>query len=161
MDKDNAKVWFGAAPPDLTLVARARNPDWLYTYLRTFYSDPSRPYGVNNRVFPNVGMPHVLLDLQGLMACAPAADHGTVEPISGTEIPEHHDPCGTFDVVEEGRMSGEEYDETIYDLVNFLAYVAEPMKADRQRIGIYALLFLAIFFVFATLLNREYWKDVH
>ncbi|MEM1404759.1 MAG: ubiquinol-cytochrome c reductase [Pseudomonadota bacterium] len=161
MDIDNAKVWFGAAPPDLTLVARSRKPDWLYTYLRTFYSDPSRPYGVNNKVFPNVGMPHVLLDLQGLMACAPAGDHAAGEPISGTEIPDHSDPCGAFDAIEEGRMTVEEYDRTIYDLVNFLAYVAEPMKADRQRIGIYALLFLAIFFVFATLLNREYWKDVH
>ena len=160
MDKDNAKVWFGAAPPDLTLVARSRKPDWLYTYLRTFYSDPSRPYGVNNKVFPSVGMPHVLLDLQGLMACAPAGG-GELEPISGTEVPDHSDPCGAFDTVEEGRMTVEEYDRTIYDLVNFLAYVAEPMKADRQRIGIYALLFLAIFFVFATLLNREYWKDVH
>jgi ubiquinol-cytochrome c reductase cytochrome b subunit len=162
MDSDLAKVWFGAAPPDLTLVARARNPNWLYTYLRTFYADDSRPYGVNNRVFPNVGMPHALLDLQGLMACVPTAEHdGEVEPISGTAVADHTDPCGSMEVVQEGRMTIEEYDNTIYNLVNFLAYVAEPMKADRQRIGIYALIFLAIFFVFATLLNREYWKDVH
>jgi ubiquinol-cytochrome c reductase cytochrome b subunit len=162
MDSDLAKVWFGAAPPDLTLVARARNPNWLYTYLRTFYADDSRPYGVNNRVFPNVGMPHALLDLQGLMACVPTAEHdGEVEPISGTAVSDHSDPCGTMEAVQDGRMTIEEFDNTIYDLVNFLAYVAEPMKADRQRIGIYALIFLAIFFVFATLLNREYWKDVH
>jgi ubiquinol-cytochrome c reductase cytochrome b subunit len=162
MDIDRAKVWFGAAPPDLTLVARARNPNWLYTYLRTFYQDPTRPYGVNNRVFPNVGMPHALLELQGLMACAPAAAHGEVEPLSGTEMADGHaDPCGAFDVVQDGLMSIEEYDETIYDLVNFLGYVAEPIKADRQRIGVYSLLFIAVFFVFATLLNREYWKDIH
>ncbi|WOJ94969.1 ubiquinol-cytochrome c reductase [Congregibacter variabilis] len=161
MDIDRAKVWFGAAPPDLTLVARARNPNWLYTYLRTFYQDPTRPYGVNNRVFPNVGMPHALLELQGMMACAPTASHGEMDPLSGTAMSDHSDPCGTLEVVEDGRMSMDEYDETIYDLVNFLGYVAEPMKADRQRIGIYSLLFIAIFFVFATLLNREYWKDVH
>ena len=161
MDKGLAKVWFGAAPPDLTLVARARQPEWLYTYLRTFHQDDSRPYGVNNRVFDNVGMPHVLLELQGMQACSPTASSSHVEPISGTAMAEHVDPCGSLELVEEGSMSPEEFDQTIYDLVNFLAYVAEPMKADRQRIGIFALLFIAVFFVFATLLNREYWKDVH
>ena len=152
MPGERAKAWFGAEPPDLTLVARARQPEWLYTYLRNFYQDDARPYGVNNRVFPNVGMPHALLELQGMLACAPAegeADDG------------HSDSCGSLDVARPGLMTIDEYDETIYDLVNFLAYVAEPMKADRQRIGVYALLFLAVFFVFATLLNREYWKDVH
>ncbi|EED33866.1 ubiquinol-Cytochrome c reductase, cytochrome b [gamma proteobacterium NOR5-3] len=162
MNADRAKVWFGAPPPDLTLIARARTPNYLYTYLRTFYEDPTRPYGVNNRAFPNVAMPHALLDLQGLLACVPSAAHGgEMDPISGTQLSGHTDPCGAFEVVSEGRMSVEEYDKTIYDLVNFLAYSAEPMKADRQRIGIYALLFIAVFFVFATLLNREYWKDVH
>jgi len=154
MDSDNAKKWFGAAPPDLTLVARSRSPEWLYTYLRNFYQDDTRPYGVNNRVFPNVGMPHALLELQGLLACAPT-EH------AGDDMADHGDACGELVVAQEGRMSIDEFDGRIYDLVNFLAYVAEPMKADRQRIGIYALLFLAVFFVFATLLNREYWKDVH
>lgn len=154
MDKDRAKVWFGAAPPDLTLVSRARQPDWLYTYLRNFYRDDTRPYGVNNRVFANVGMPHVLLDLQGLPECA-AADHGDEQDA------EHHGDCATLEIAEAGSMNTEEFDNAIYDLVNFLAYTAEPMKADRQRIGVYSLLFIAVFFVFATLLNREYWKDVH
>ena len=86
MDSDRAKQWFGAAPPDLTLVARSRNPEWLYTFLRNFYSDDSRPYGVNNRVFENVGMPHVLLPLQGLPACAPTAGHTDVEPLSGRAV---------------------------------------------------------------------------
>ena len=153
MNGDSAKKWFGAEPPDLTLVARSRQPEWLYTYLRNFYQDRSRPYGVNNRVFPNVGMPHALLELQGLLACAPHEEEGATDG--------HGDECSELVVAEAGRMSIEEFDETIYDLVNFLGYVAEPMKADRQRIGIYALLFLAVFFVFATLLNREYWKDVH
>jgi len=157
MNGDSAKKWFGAEPPDLTLVARSRQPDWLYTYLRNFYQDSSRPYGVNNRVYPNVGMPHALLELQGLLACAPHESEGSTDAADAG----HGDECSELVVAEAGRMSIEEFDETIYDLVNFLGYVAEPMKADRQRIGVYALLFLAVFFVFATLLNREYWKDVH
>ena len=161
MDIERAKVWFGAAPPDLTLVARSRSPNWLYTYLRTFYEDRSRPYGVNNRVYENVGMPHVLLDLQGLKACVETVVDTRLEPLSGTAMAEHHDACGTMETVSEGRLSTEEYEQTIYDLVNFLAYIAEPIKADRQRIGVYVLLFIAVFYVFATLLNREYWKDVH
>ena len=161
MDVERAKVWFGAAPPDLTLVARSRSPNWLYTYLRTFYEDRSRPYGVNNRVYENVGMPHVLLDLQGLKACVETVVDTRLEPLSGTAMAEHHDACGTMETVTEGRLSTEEYEQTIYDLVNFLAYIAEPIKADRQRIGVYVLLFIAVFYVFATLLNREYWKDVH
>lgn len=147
MDKANAKVWFGATPPDLTLVSRARQPEWLYTYLRNFYADDSRPYGVNNRVFPKVGMPHVLLELQGLPSC--------VEGESGEGT------CASLDVAEAGTMSGEEFDAAVYDLVNFLAYTAEPMKLQRQSMGIYVMLFLAVFFVFGWLLSREYWKDVH
>ncbi|MFT7286382.1 MAG: ubiquinol-cytochrome c reductase cytochrome b subunit [Halieaceae bacterium] len=161
MDKDRAKVWFGAPPPDLTLISRARQPEWLYTYLKNFYRDDTRPYGVNNKVFANVGMPHVLLELQGLAECASTSEEGHVEPLSGTAVAEHQDACGKLVVAEEGLMSSDEFDETVYDLVNFLAYVAEPMRADRQRIGIYVLLFIAVFFVFATLLDREYWKDVH
>jgi len=158
------KRWFGAAPPDLTLVARARGVDWLYTYLRTFYVDDSRPWGVNNKVFPDVGMPHALLELQGLQACAMgpvAAANGGVkrDPLTGQDILE--DPCGNFTLVEEGQLSPEEFDGAVYDLVNFLAYVGEPAALDRQRIGVYVLLFIVVFFMFAWLLNREYWKDVH
>jgi ubiquinol-cytochrome c reductase cytochrome b subunit len=164
MDIRMAKVWFGAAPPDLTLVSRARQPEWLYTYLRTFYKDDSRPYGVNNKVFKDVGMPHVMLELQGMQECAmgPVAAHnGGVkrDPLTGEDILE--DPCGQFTVGEAGAMSSEEYDEAIYDLVNFLAYTADPIVEDRHRIGIYVLLFITLFFVLAWLLNREYWKDVH
>jgi ubiquinol-cytochrome c reductase cytochrome b subunit len=152
MDKANAKVWFGATPPDLTLVSRARQPEWLYTYLRTFYKDDSRPYGVNNRVFPEVGMPHVLMELQGMPECAPGATSGDASM---------DQPCASLEIAAAGAMTGEEYDAAIYDLVNFLAYTAEPMKLERQRIGIRVMLFLVIFFVFAWLLSREYWKDVH
>ena len=164
MDEANAKVWFGATPPDLTLVSRARQPEWLYTYLRTFYRDDSRPYGVNNKVFKDVGMPHAMLELQGLQECAlgpvKAANGGVKrDPLTGEDILE--EPCGSFTVSGEGSMTSEEFDAAIYDLVNFLAYTAEPIAADRQRIGIFVLLFVALFFVFAWLLNREYWKDVH
>tara|TARA_B110000503_G_scaffold13903_1_gene18925 strand:+ start:41836 stop:43875 length:2040 start_codon:yes stop_codon:yes gene_type:complete len=164
MDKGNAKKWFGASPPDLTLVSRARQPEWLYTYLRSFYKDDSRPYGVNNKVFKDVGMPHVLLELQGMQACAPGpvkAQNGGVkrDPLTGEDILK--DPCGKLEVTFAGEMTPEEFDGAVYDLVNFLAYVAEPMKTDRHRIGIYTLLFIALFTVLAWLLNREYWKDVH
>ncbi|MEM8562285.1 MAG: ubiquinol-cytochrome c reductase [Pseudomonadota bacterium] len=164
MDDSLAKVWFGATPPDLTLVSRSKQPEWLYTYLRTFYRDPARPYGVNNKVFKDVGMPHVLLELQGMQECAAgpvkAANGGVKrDPLTGEDILE--EPCGRLVVAEAGEMSPEEFDVAMYDLVNFLAYVAEPMAADRMRIGKFVLLFIAVFFVFAWLLNREYWKDVH
>ncbi len=171
MPESMAKKWFGAAPPDLTLVARARGTNWLYTYLRNFYTDDSRPYGVNNKVFKDVGMPHVLLELQGLTSCAPgpvyAANGGIKSDVlTGEEVLYGEDgkalnPCGRLEVVKEGKMTTEQYDEAMYDLVNFLAYVAEPMAEDRKRLGIYVLLFITLFFVFAYLLNREYWKDVH
>jgi ubiquinol-cytochrome c reductase cytochrome b subunit len=164
MDKGDAKKWFGAAPPDLTLVSRARQPEWLYTYLRSFYKDDTRPYGFNNKVFKDVGMPHALLELQGMQECAPGpvlAHNGGVkrDPLTGVDILEN--PCGKFEITFAGEMTPQEFDGAVYDLVNFLAYVAEPMATDRHRIGIYALLFIALFTVFAWLLNREYWKDVH
>ena len=171
MSSDDGTVWFGAAPPDLTLAARARGVDWLYTYLRSFYRDPSRPWGVNNLVFPDVGMPHALLELQGVQECAPGpskAANGGVrrDPLTGDELlydsdGEAFNACGRFRIAEPGSMDVEEFDQAVYDLVNFMSYVADPSRLDRQRIGIYALLFLALLFVFAWLLNREYWKDVH
>jgi len=151
MNKADAKVWFGATPPDLTLISRARQPEWLYTYLRAFYQDELRPYGVNNRVYPNVGMPHVLMELQGMSSCSDASG----APAAKAET------CQTLDVATTGAMSTEQFDGAMYDLVNFLAYTAEPYKTDRLRIGTYVLLFLIVFFIFAWLLNREYWKDVH
>ncbi len=164
MDEDLAKTWFGAPPPDLTLISRARQPEWVYTYLRTFYKDDSRPYGVNNKVFKDVGMPHVLLELQGMQECAMGsvkAHNGGVkrDPLTGEDILE--DPCGQFTIAEAGAMTPEEYDVAMYDLVNFLAYSADPVVVKRQSIGIYVLLFITLFFVLAWLLNREYWKDVH
>ncbi len=171
MAEAQGKQFFGAAPPDLTLVARARSPEWLYTYLRNFYVDDSRPYGVNNRVFPDVGMPHVLEELQGLQACAPGPVHdvnGGIlrDKLTGENMLFDKDgkalnPCGDYTMVREGSLTADEYDTVVYDLVNFLEYIAEPIQAKRKHLGIYVLLFIALFFVFTYLLNREYWKDVH
>ena len=157
MLKGESKNWFGAAPPDLTLVARVRGTDWLYTYLRTFYVDASRPWGVNNKAFPDVAMPHALLELQGGMidTCGKGGS-ASVDPLTGNKT------CGLVpDPSLKGSQSPEEFDQTVYDLVNFLSYSAEPMQLERQRLGLYVLLFLAFFFIPAYLLKREYWKDVH
>jgi len=145
--EEDAKNWFGANPPDLTLISRVRNPNWLYTYLRSFYTDESRPWGVNNKVFANVGMPNVMYELQGEIVC-----------INGDTDPEQ---CETAHVDGSGAMTPDEFDQTIYDLVNFLYYVGEPVRERRQEIGFYVLGFLAILFIFVFLLNREYWKKIH
>lgn len=164
MPDDAAKRWFGATPPDLTLLTRARSPEWLYTYLRSFHTDNSRPYGVNNRVFKDVGMPHVMLELQGVTECGPGpvmAPNGGVKRdiLTGEDL--LGGDCGQLNIVEPGRMTADEFDIAMKDLVSFMEYAAEPMALDRQRIGIYVLLFLAVFWVFAWLLNREYWRGIH
>lgn len=153
MPKDEAKVWFGAAPPDLTLVARSRGVDWLYTYLRTFYLDDSRPYGVNNAVFPAVGMPHVLWELQGWQS--PVIETST--DADGNE----HEIVADFELVSEGALSPPEFDRAMRDLVNFLAYIAEPVALERKAIGTKVLLFVLLMMVVFYLLKKEYWKDVH
>ena len=150
MDPELAKNWFGAAPPDLTMVARVRGTDWIYNYLKTFYVDESRPLGVNNKVFPNVGMPHVLAELQGVQVEACGADHDPEKPCEKLEV-----EAGS------GLMSAEEYDQAIYDLTNFLDYVGEPMRLERQRTGVFVLLFLVVLGCFTYLLNREFWKGIH
>ncbi|MDG2035253.1 MAG: cytochrome c1 [Pseudomonadales bacterium] len=165
MTEDYSKKVFGGAPPDLTLAARARSPEWLYTYLTSFYTDSSRPYGVNNLVFKDVGMPHVLLGLQGEQVCRPAiaiaANGGIKRDESGEPLEDSRSDCGRVVAGEaEGSLNPEEYQAAMYDLVNFMTYMAEPAAAKRERMGISVLLFIAVFFVFAFLLNREYWKDI-
>lgn len=164
MTKEKGKRWFGVQPPDLTLVARVRSPEWLYTYLRNFYRDDSRPWGVNNRVFENVAMPHVMLDLQGLLECAPGPErdsHGHIKR-DATGNPVIDEECGKLEPGDiEGSMSAEEFDRAIYDLVNFLEYLGEPAALERKRMGVFVLLFLSVLFVFTYLLNREYWKGIH
>jgi len=142
-----AKAWFGVAPPDLSVVARSRGADWLYTYLRTFYRDPKTTNGWNNAVFPNAAMPHALWMLQGERRLEVAAGaHGHVDY--------------KWSEISKGAQSVPEYDATVRDLVNFLVYVSEPHGNSRRPIGIIVLFVLAIVFVFALLLKKEYWKDV-
>ncbi len=166
MQSADAKVWFGAAPPDLTLVARVRGTDWLYGYLRSFYEDPARPFGVNNTVFPNVGMPNVLAGLQGrqIIGCKQIqlVEEGKKQYDPLTGAPLTHEACDQLTIVPNtGSLNAGQFDEKVKNLVTFLAYSANPTKLQRQRIGMYVLLYLAFFFVFAYLLKREYWKDIH
>lgn len=151
MTVKDAKEWFGAAPPDLTVVARSRagangsGADYLYTYMRSFYRDESRPTGWNNLLFPNVGMPHVLWQLQGeqrLQAAGPEEGHTLVLDKPGT-------------------MSPAEYDVAVADLVNYLVFMGEPAKTQRIQLGFVVLLFLFLFFVVALYLKQEFWKDIH
>jgi ubiquinol-cytochrome c reductase cytochrome c1 subunit len=134
------KQWFGVAPPDLSVIARVRGADWLYTYLRTFYRDDKTASGWNNAVFPNVGMPHALWTLQGERGWD-AKERKWVEISKGSQAPA-------------------EFDATVRDLVNFLVYVGEPSAASRKTIGIIVLFVLGILFIFAYLLKLNYWKDV-
>lgn len=157
MTQKDGKAWFGAAPPDLTMVTRVRGVDWVYSYLRGFYKDDSRPYGVNNTVFKDVGMPHVLVGLQGLCAVKPGhVEHGAVDPLTGEEM--HADACSAYE--QEGSLDAQGYDEVVYDLVNFLNYMGEPYQQERTRLGWKVLAFLLILLVFATLLQRELFKDL-
>jgi len=151
-DPEDAVEWFGTVPPDLSVIARARGVDWLYTYLRSFYLDPSRVTGVNNLVFPDVGMPDVLWELQGWQK--PVIT--TVKDADGTE----HKVID-LELVKPGLMSPKEFDRAVRDLVNFLDYMAEPGKHDRQALGVKVILFLLVFLVVAYLLKKEFWKDVH
>ena len=164
MQPKKSKAWFGATPPDLTLVARVRSPDWLYTYLRNFYADPSRPTGVNNRVFPNVGMPHVMMEVQGLLTCGPGPKldaYGKPERNAlGESVTDEH--CGALvEGTQAGTLDTAEFDQAIYDMVNYIEYLGEPIAEKRKSLGVYVLLFLVVLFVFCLLLNREYWKDIH
>lgn len=147
MPAGDAEQWFGVAPPDLTLVSRVRGPDWLYSFFRGFYQDDLRPLGVNNVIFDNVGMPHAMVRQGGLCK----------------EPPNVGKPDEPFceDWALEGTMDVEEFDRAMFDLTNYLVYLGEPALLERKRIGAYVLIFIAIFGVFAYLLNREYWKDIH
>ncbi len=164
MKPQQAKVWFGVVPPDLTLVSRARSPEWIYTYLRNFYKDDTRPWGVNNRVFPNVGMPHVLIGPQGLLECGagPKLNHNggpLRDEVGQLQLDEH---CGALKEGKvKGSMTAAEFDQAAFDLTNFLAYVGEPAAVERKATGKWVLGFILILFIFVYFLNREYWKDVH
>ncbi|HET9404410.1 MAG TPA: cytochrome c1 [Burkholderiales bacterium] len=159
----DAKEWFGAPPPDLSVIARSRSShagsgaDWLYTYLRGFYRDSTRPTGWNNTVYPNVGMPHMLHALQGEqvlkteVVSIPRGNKGEVEKHEVQKLV----------LAKPGTLKPAEYDRLVADLVNFLSYVGEPAKQLRTQLGIYVLMFLGVLFALAYALKKEYWKDVH
>ena len=186
MPQERAKVWFGKPPPDLTMVDRVRGTAWIYNMLKGFYVDPERPFGVNNRVFENIGMPHVLTGLQGvqhrveirpkpldlldgldaLVRKRPDDEYAKMAT-ADDDSPTAEDRLIRQSLVKfevdpgTGSMSAEEFDQAAYDIANFLHYVGDPGRLERQQIGIWVLVFLAGLFVLATLLNREYRKDVH
>lgn len=162
MPAEDAKEWFGVTPPDLTLVARVRNPDWIYTYLRAFYRDDSSPSGWNNSLFENVAMPHAMYELQGVQKLI-----GKVE--SKSNVGDAHAAEGDykivgdakFELVHPGKMSPEEFDKAMADLTGFLTYLGEPAQLQRQKIGVYSIAFLLFLMGLCYLLKKEYWRDVH
>ena len=160
LDPKQAKEWFGAVPPDLSVIARSRaggngtGADYLYTYLRTYYRDETKPTGWNNLAFPNVGMPHALWELQGQRAA------------KFVEVKDPHDPSKVthhfegFEQLTPGTLDARQYDEAVGDLVAYLNWMAEPVQHQRVRLGVWVLIFLAVFTVIAWRLNASYWKDV-
>lgn len=157
MDPKDAKSWFGATPPDLSVIARSRaseagsGADWLYTYLRSFYRDTERPTGWNNTVYPNVGMPHALWELQGeqVLVERKMQSDGYLKSEMSLKLDKP------------GKMNVAQYDQMTADLVNYLVFMGEPVRTDRKTIGMYVLLALGLLFVLAYALKKEYWKDVH
>ena len=157
MDAKEAKVWFGATPPDLSLIARSRGADWMYTYLRTFYRDDTRPTGWNNLVFDKVGMPHVLWQLQGEQVLETKKEGGhevhTLKLVKPGLLTKGSESTG-FD--------NSEFDHRVADLVNYMTYMSEPAQVKREQIGYAVVLFLLFILVPLTyLLKKEYWKDIH
>ena len=151
MQLEDAEQYFGgSAPPDLSLIARSRGADWLYSYFKTFYVDESRPYGVNNLQFPDVGMPNVFWELQGRQRLA-----------EGDKMEGHGSIVDNLEVITEGTQSEEEFDQTVRDLVNFMVYLGEPIRLKRAKIGTWVLLYLFVFAIIAYLLKKEYWRDIH
>jgi len=176
MPSADAGAWFGAAAPDLTLESRLRHgPDWVYSYLKGFYSDSSRPMGVNNTVFPNVGMPNVLWELEGVKKAAFRFDilqDGKIvesfdnekEALSYKAKDKNFKINKVVDKLvqdKKGRMSDEEFDQVAKDLATYMAFISEPIAEDRKRLGVYVLLFLAVFTTLAYLTKKEWWKDIH
>lgn len=191
MNPADAKAWFGALPPDLSVIARARasgdgsGPDWLYTYLRAYYRDSTRPQGWNNAVYPNVGMPHPFWELQGSRGVTIEEVKAVKDAKSGavaghqkvvvqfdsagqrtettTKLEGGHPHEGTTVTLGKavgGKMSQAQYDDAIADLVAYITYMSDPSAKPRTRLGVWVLMFLSVFTVFAWWLNKQYWKDV-
>jgi ubiquinol-cytochrome c reductase cytochrome c1 subunit len=157
IDAKDAKQWFGAPPPDLTVTARSRSShagpgsDWLYTYLRTFYRDSTRPTGWNNLVYPNVGMPHVLWQLQGEQVLKEAQVQG----------PGYMRTVQQLALDKPGSLKPVEYDRVVADLVNYMTFMSEPARHERITVGLYALIVISILIALTYALKKQFWKDVH
>ena len=152
MPAADAARWFGTAPPDLSLTARAKTPDYIYTFLKSFYVDPDSPTGVDNTVLAGTSMPHVLAELQGLQKGL---------------FTEHEDESGIttqhfegFEMISSGSLDAEDFDNFVRDTVNFLAYIAEPIRSDRRKLGVWVFIYLIVFLVIASMLKKQIWKDV-
>ena len=148
MKPEDSKRWFSISPPDLSLIARSRGTDYIYTYLHSFYVDPSRPTGVNNVLLPNTSMPHVLWQLQGIQRAVFETDEHGVKEFAG------------FETVRPGELEPRAYDDVVRDIVNFLDYIGEPMKRERQQLGVRVIGFLLVFLLISYMLKKEIWKDV-
>lgn len=150
LTEDHAKQWFGKMPPDLSVISRVRGSDWIYTYLKSFYQDPSRPLGWNNTVFPNASMPNPLWEMQGLQ-----------RPVYGKKDAAGEAPVEHLELAQPGTQNEVEFNQTVRDITTFLEYAGEPAALKRQSLGVWVILFLAFFTFLAWLLKKEYWKDVH
>lgn len=148
MPQEDAARWFGQAPPDMSLMARARGTDYVFNFLKGFYLDPDSPTGVDNRVLAGTSMPHVLWELQGFQNAEFSTDENGVAHFE------------TFETVTTGSMSADEYDEFVRDTVNFLEYVSEPVRSTRRVLGVWVLMFLTVFWIIALMLKKQIWKDV-
>ena len=151
MPPGDAERWFGSVPPDMSLIARAKGADYIYNFLKGFYVEPGSPTGVNNLHLPGTSMPHVLWELQGYQT-ANYSEHS-----DGGVVTRQFEG---FEPLTAGTLDGEAYDGFVRDTVNFLAYIAEPIRADRRTLGVWVLIFLTIFLILAYMLKKEIWKDV-
>ncbi|KTD14452.1 cytochrome c1 [Legionella israelensis] len=149
MPAEDAREWFGVEPPDLSLVARKRGANWIFTYLKSFYIDESRPFGSNNLLVPGVAMPNILAPLEGRVIAVRKKDT------------DEHLQISHLLLIKPGRMTQHEFDNAITDLVNFLVYVGEPAQLIRYRIGVWVLLFLFVFFFAAYKLKKAYWRKLN
>lgn len=157
MPAEASERWFGATPPDLSLIARSRGPAYLYSFLTTFYVDEGSRTGTGNLALPGASMPHVLWELEGYKRAVFRTEE-IVNEDGSTRLREVFD---SFEEVAPGELTQAEYQQVVGDIVNFLVWAGEPMALERQRLGVYVILFLLVFLLFAVLLKKEYWKDVH
>jgi ubiquinol-cytochrome c reductase cytochrome c1 subunit len=157
MREQDAERWFGTAPPDLSLMARSRGADYVFTFLKSFHLDPESPTGVDNTVLPGTSMPHVLWELQGFQRATYSEHEETDAEGEQVTITDHFD---SFEPVTPGTMDAEDFDEFVRDTTNFLSYIAEPIRADRRKLGVWVLMYLIFFWIIARMLKKQIWKDV-